>query len=93
MGLTFKEDCPDIRNTRVVDVIQELRGFHCNVDVYEPWIDKQESIRDYEITLVEQLEPGKYDAVIIAVAHHQFKSMGITAIRALGKKRTMYFTI
>ena len=93
MGLTFKEDCPDIRNTRVVDVIQELRGFHCNVDVYEPWIDKQESIRDYEITLVEQLEPGKYDAVIIAVAHHQFKSMGITAIRALGKKNHVLYDI
>ena len=93
MGLTFKEDCPDIRNTRVVDVIQELRGFHCNVDVYEPWIDKQESIRDYEITLVEQLEPGKYDAIIIAVAHHQFKSMGITAIRALGKKNHVLYDI
>ena len=93
MGLTFKEDCPDIRNTRVVDVVQELSGFHCNVDVYEPWIDKQESIRDYEITLVEQLEPGKYDAVIIAVAHHQFKSMGITAIRALGKKNHVLYDI
>ena len=93
MGLTFKEDCPDIRNTRVVDVIQELSGFHCNVDVYEPWIDKEESIRDYEITLVEQLEPGKYDAVIIAVAHHQFKSMGITAIRALGKKNHVLYDI
>jgi len=93
MGLTFKEDCPDIRNTRVVDVIQELSGFHCNVDVYEPWIDKEESIREYGITLIEQLEPGKYDAVIIAVAHHQFKSMGITAIRALGKKNHVLYDI
>jgi len=93
MGLTFKEDCPDIRNTRVVDVIQELSGFHCNVDVYEPWIDKEESIRDHEITLVEQLEPGKYDAIIIAVAHHQFKSMGITAIRALGKKNHVLYDV
>ena len=70
MGLTFKEDCPDIRNTRVVDVVQELSGFHCNIDVYDPWIDKEESIREYGITPVEQPEPGKYDAVIIAVAHH-----------------------
>ena len=93
MGLTFKEDCPDIRNTRVVDVIQELSGFHCNVDVYEPWIDKEGSIREYGITLVEQLEPGKYDAVIIAVAHHQFKAMGITAIRALGKKNHVLYDI
>ena len=93
MGLTFKEDCPDIRNTRVVDVVQELSGFHCNVDVYDPWIDKEESIREYGITPVEQPEPGKYDAVIIAVAHHQFKAMGITAIRALGKKNHVLYDI
>jgi UDP-N-acetyl-D-galactosamine dehydrogenase len=93
MGLTFKEDCPDIRNTRVVDVVQELSGFHCNIDVYDPWIDKEESIREYGITPVEQPEPGKYDAVIIAVAHHQFKAMGITAIRALGKKNHVLYDI
>ena len=93
MGLTFKEDCPDIRNTRVVDVVQELKGFHCNIDVYDPWIDKEESTRDYGITPVEQPEPGKYDAVIIAVAHHQFKAMGITAIRALGKKNHVLYDI
>ena len=93
MGLTFKEDCPDIRNTRVVDVVQELSGFHCNIDVYDPWIDKEESTREYGITPVEQPEPGKYDAVIIAVAHHQFKAMGITAIRALGKKNHVLYDI
>lgn len=93
MGLTFKEDCPDIRNTRVVDVVQELSGFHCNIDVYDPWIDKEESIREFGITPVEQPETGKYDAVIIAVAHHQFKSMGITAIRALGKKNHVLYDI
>ena len=93
MGLTFKEDCPDIRNTRVVDVVQELSGFHCNIDVYDPWIDKEESIREYGITPVEQPEPGKYDAVINAVAHHQFKAMGITAIRALGKKNHVLYDI
>lgn len=93
MGLTFKEDCPDLRNTRVVDVVEELSGFHCNIDVYDPWIDKEESIREYGITPVEQPEPGKYDAVIIAVAHHQFKAMGITAIRALGKKNHVLYDI
>jgi len=93
MGLTFKEDCPDIRNTRVVDVVQELSGFHCNIEVYDPWIDKEESIRQYGIIPVEQPEPGKYDAVIIAVAHHQFKAMGITAIRALGKKNHVLYDI
>jgi UDP-N-acetyl-D-galactosamine dehydrogenase len=93
MGLTFKEDCPDIRNTRVMDVVQELSGFHCNIDVYDPWIDKEESIREFGITPVEQLESGKYDAVIIAVAHHQFKSMGTTAMRALGKKNHVLYDI
>ena len=93
MGLTFKEDCPDLRNTRVVDVVEELSGFHCNIDVYDPWIDKEESIREFGITPVEQPEPGKYDAVIIAVAHHQFKAMGITAIRALGKKNHVLYDI
>ena len=93
MGLTFKEDCPDIRNTRVVDVVQELSGFHCNIDVYDPWIDKEESTREYGITPIEQPEPGKYDAVIIAVAHHQFKAMGITAIRSLGKKNHVLYDI
>lgn len=93
MGLTFKEDCPDIRNTRVVDVVQELSGFHCNIDVYDPWIDKEESIREFGINPVEQPEPGKYDAVIIAVAHHKFKSMGSTAIHALGKKNHVIYDI
>ena len=93
MGLTFKEDCPDLRNTRVVDVIEELSSFHCNIDVYDPWIDKEESIREYGITLVEQPEQGKYDAVIIAVAHHQFKAMGIDAIRALGKENHVLYDI
>ena len=93
MGLTFKEDCPDIRNTRVVDVVQELSDFHCNIDVFDPWIDKEESLREFGITTVEQPEPGKYDAVIMAVAHHQFKSMGIKAIRALGKKNHILYDI
>ena len=93
MGLSFKEDCPDLRNTRVVDVIEELGSFHCNIDVYDPWIDKEGSIREYGITPVEQPGLGKYDAIIIAVAHHQFKAMGIDAIRALGKKNHVLYDI
>ena len=77
MGLTFKEDCPDLRNTRVVDVIEELKDFHCNINVYDPWIDKEESEKEYDIVPIEQPEQGKYDAIIIAVSHHQFKAMGI----------------
>lgn len=93
MGLAFKENCPDIRNTRVVDVIEELSSFHCNIDVYDPWIDKGESIREYGITPVERPERGKYDAVIIAVAHDQFKAMGVDAIRALGKENQVLYDI
>jgi UDP-N-acetyl-D-galactosamine dehydrogenase len=93
MGFTFKAGCPDLRNTRVVDVFEELSGFHCNIDVYDPWIDKEESIREYGITPVEQPEQGKYDAVIIAVEHHQFKAMGIDAIRALGKENHVLYDI
>lgn len=93
MGLTFKENCPDLRNTRVVDIIKELSSFHCNIDVYDPWIDKEESIRQYGINPVEQLEKGKYDAVIIAVAHYQFKKMGIDVIRALGKENQVLYDI
>ena len=93
MGLAFKENCPDLRNTRVVDIVEELSSFHCNIDVYDPWIDKEESIREYGITPIEQPEQGKYDAVIVAVAHHQFKKMGIDAIRALGKESHILYDI
>jgi UDP-N-acetyl-D-galactosamine dehydrogenase len=93
MGLAFKENCPDIRNTRVVDVIEELSSFNCNIDVYDPWIDKEESVREYGITPVERPERGKYDAVIIAVAHDQFKVMGVDAIRALGKENQVLYDI
>ena len=93
MGLTFKEDCPDLRNTRVVDVIEELSDYHCNIDVYDPWIDKEESKEAYGIAPIGQPEQGKYDAIIIAVAHHQFKNMGVDAIRELGKENHILYDI
>jgi len=76
MGLSFKENCPDLRNTRVVDVIKALQNFDCVVDVYDPWVSKEESLYKHGITLI--LEPAKdfYDAIIIAVAHDEFKAMG-----------------
>ena len=85
MGLTFKENCPDLRNTRVVDIVNELREYQTSVDVYDPWVDIKEAELEYTITPVTQLKPGEYDAVIIAVAHGQFVSMGISQIRALCK--------
>lgn len=85
MGLTFKENCPDLRNTRVVDIVQELANYDVQADVFDPWASAEEAQHEYGITPVQQPAAGAYDAIIIAVAHHQFKAMGAAAIRALGK--------
>ena len=85
MGLTFKENCPDLRNTRVVDIVTELGDYNCVVDVYDPWAATEEAQREYGITPVSQPDPGGYDAIILAVAHLQFSDMGAVAIHALGK--------
>ncbi|QOW51090.1 Vi polysaccharide biosynthesis UDP-N-acetylglucosamine C-6 dehydrogenase TviB [Acinetobacter sp. YH12138] len=85
LGLSFKENCPDIRNTRIIDIVKELKEYHIDADVYDPWVDGAEAEHEYGISPVQALENGKYDAVILAVAHHQFKDMGVEAIRALGK--------
>lgn len=84
MGLTFKENCPDLRNTRVIDMVEELQDYNCVVDVCDPWAASGEAQREYGISLVAQPETGAYDAIILAVAHHQFKEMGETAIRKMG---------
>ncbi|WP_457969757.1 Vi polysaccharide biosynthesis UDP-N-acetylglucosamine C-6 dehydrogenase TviB [Acinetobacter calcoaceticus] len=85
LGLSFKENCPDIRNTKIIDIVKELQEYHVDVDVYDPWIDSEETQHEYGITPVNQPTVGQYDAVILAVAHNEFKEMGIEAIRSLGK--------
>jgi UDP-N-acetyl-D-galactosamine dehydrogenase len=85
MGLTFKENCPDLRNTRVVDIVAELKDYNCDVDVYDPWVSVEEAQHEYGITPIAKVNTGSYDAIILAVAHHQFKDMGAAAIRALCK--------
>ncbi|CAM3957241.1 UDP-N-acetyl-D-galactosamine dehydrogenase [Kerstersia gyiorum] len=85
MGLTFKENCPDLRNTRVVDIVKELKEYNVEVDVYDPWVDPAEAQHEYGITPVAQPEAGQYDGIILAVSHHQFVEMGVEAIRKLGK--------
>lgn len=85
MGLTFKENCPDLRNTRVANLVAELKEYNCEVDVYDPWVSVAEAQREYCITPIENPVNGSYDAIILAVAHQQFKRMGATAIRALAK--------
>lgn len=85
LGLTFKENCPDLRNTRVVDIIRELAQYDVNVDVYDPWVEADEAHREYGVDVVSKLDDGQYDGVIIAVAHKQFVEMGAERLRALGK--------
>ena len=93
MGLTFKENCPDLRNTRVVDIVKELGEYNVDVDVYDPWVDAQEAVHEYGIHPVQTLEKGRYDAVIMAVAHRQFSELGIDAIRALGKPKHVLYDL
>lgn len=85
MGLTFKENCPDLRNTRVVDIVAELKEYNCEVDVYDPWVTAEESVHEYGISPVPTLSPATYDGIILAVAHNEFRAMGADGIRALGK--------
>lgn len=93
MGLAFKENCPDLRNTRVVDIVQELKDYNCEVDVYDPWVSLHEADAEYGIRPLPQLEIGLYDAVILAVAHMQFKDMGADAIRSLGKSNAVLYDL
>ena len=93
LGLTFKENCPDLRNTRVVDVVKELQDYNVQVDVHDPWISPEESQLEYGISPVEQPQQGAYDAIILAVGHNQFKAMGADTIRALGKPEHVLFDL
>jgi UDP-N-acetyl-D-galactosamine dehydrogenase len=93
LGLTFKEDCPDVRNTRVIDMVKELAEYEAKVDVYDPWADKAETKHEYGIDLIDQLVADSYDAIILAVKHHQFIEMGAEGIRALGKQPHVLFDV
>lgn len=85
MGLTFKENCPDLRNTRVIDIIQELAEYGVAVDVYDPWVDADEAFKEYGVKPINTPDEGEYDGVVLAVGHKQFCEMGSDKIRALGK--------
>jgi len=93
MGLSFKENCPDLRNTRVVDIVSELRDYNCEVDVYDPWVDKYEAEREYGISPVPKPRTATYDAIVLAVAHRQFKEMSLQSIRALGHRDTVLYDL
>jgi len=94
LGLTFKENCPDLRNTKVVDIVKTLRGYNTQVDVYDPWIDTDEAMHEYGLDcLTEAPRTGRYAAVIVAVAHRQFQALGSEWIRALGVPGAVIFDV
>ncbi|UWQ91674.1 nucleotide sugar dehydrogenase [Aliisedimentitalea scapharcae] len=93
MGFTFKENCADTRNTRVADIMRELTAYSVSPDLYDPWVDPHTALADYGLTPITAPESGAYDAMIVAVAHDQFKEMGSDAIRALGKPGAVLYDL
>jgi UDP-N-acetyl-D-galactosamine dehydrogenase len=93
MGLTFKENCPDLRNTRVVDVLHELAEYNLEIDVFDPWVDAAEAEHEYCIRPISEPESGAYDAVVLAVAHEQFKTLAAVGIRAFAKPSSVIYDL
>jgi UDP-N-acetyl-D-galactosamine dehydrogenase len=93
MGLTFKENCPDVRNTKIVDVVRELEQFGAKVDVYDPWADADEAEHEYGLRPIQKLKPGTYDAVVMGVGHDEFRKMGLARIRELARKNHVLYDI
>ena len=93
MGFAFKENCPDLRNTRVIDIVNELKEYSVQVDVLDPWVDPEAVRQEYGITPVLSPQQQAYDGIILAVAHQHFRTMGATAIRALGKPEHVIFDL
>lgn len=93
MGLAFKENCPDVRNTKVVDIYRELLDYNCEVDIYDPWINSDEALHEYGVQILPQLDVYKYDGIILAVAHNQFKELGIEKIRSLGQTKHVIYDL
>ncbi len=93
LGLSFKENCPDIRNTKIIDIVKELQEYHIDVDIYDPWVNADEAEHEYGIRTTDALQNGIYDAVILAVAHEQFVALGAEKIRALGKESHVLYDL
>ena len=93
MGLSFKEDCPDIRNTKVIDIAHELKEYNCEVSIHDPWVDKREAQKEFSIDLIDSPRMDEYDGIIIAVSHAQFKKMGIKKIRSFGKSEHVIYDL
>jgi len=93
MGFTFKENCPDLRNTRIIDIVSELDNHNANVDVYDPWASKDEAEKEYKVKLINAPEVGCYDVIIIAVAHNEFKKMGASIIKSFGVNKGIIYDL
>jgi UDP-N-acetyl-D-galactosamine dehydrogenase len=93
MGMAFKENCPDLRNTRVVDVIKELTEFGITIDVYDPLVDAEQAKNEYDLDLIDKPQLNFYDGIIIAVAHEEFKVFDELALRAFGKEKHVLYDI
>jgi UDP-N-acetyl-D-galactosamine dehydrogenase len=93
MGLTFKENCPDLRNTKVTDIITEFSEYGIAVDVFDPWVNPDEAFKEYQIKLVEHLQENTYSGIVIAVAHQQFAEMNITQLRSLCKEKSVIYDV
>ena len=93
MGLTFKENCPDVRNTKVVDILSELAEFDINVDVYDPWVTPEDAKHEYDVELISAPKQSHYDAVIFAVAHDEFKALSAVQIKALMKNEHVIYDL
>jgi UDP-N-acetyl-D-glucosamine/UDP-N-acetyl-D-galactosamine dehydrogenase len=93
MGLTFKENCPDLRNTRVIDLIGAFINLNCNVDVHDPWVSKEEALKEYGLTTIDNPTNGHYDVVILAVAHNEFKALSREKIQSFCKNKSVIYDI
>ena len=93
MGLTFKEDCPDIRNTKVTDVIGALNSYSLNVDVYDPWVDSDVVVSMSDVNLIEEVREGVYDAVVLAVKHQCFLDLGVARIKQFCKRNSVIYDL
>ncbi|WP_201628757.1 Vi polysaccharide biosynthesis UDP-N-acetylglucosamine C-6 dehydrogenase TviB [Psychrobacter maritimus] len=93
LGLSFKENCPDVRNTKVIDIVHELEEYNIEVDVYDPWVDKAEAEREYNVTPISKPAMNNYDGIILAVAHNEFVELGVDQIRAFGKNEHVLYDL
>jgi UDP-N-acetyl-D-galactosamine dehydrogenase len=93
LGITFKENCPDIRNTKVVDIATEFKDYHVNLDIFDPWAEHDEVQHEYGLNLIDKPIEGKYDAIIAAVAHNEFKQWSNEDLKRLGKDKCVIFDL